>query len=74
MRRPKLCGRNTVYIPESGCDDCAQLEYRVAQLEEAINAQLPYRLESDFNEISLIAADGSTSVVTVEAVASCAAE
>lgn len=38
MRKPSLCGRNRVNLPESGCDECAQLEYRIEQLEDRVDA------------------------------------
>ena len=34
MRKPTICGKNRVNMPESGCTDCEELEYRINQLEE----------------------------------------
>lgn len=33
MRKPFMCGSNKVNMPESGCDDCTELAYRIDQLE-----------------------------------------
>lgn len=33
MRKPTFCGRNRVNVPDSGCDDCAQLMERLDLLE-----------------------------------------
>lgn len=30
---PSVCGKNSVYIPETGCTDCSMLEGRVETLE-----------------------------------------
>lgn len=32
--KPHICGKNTVNLPTSGCSDCAELEYRIEQLED----------------------------------------
>ena len=32
--KPHLCGKNTVNMPTSGCSDCAELEYRIKQIED----------------------------------------
>lgn len=32
--KPHICGTNRTHIPESGCSDCAELEYRIKQLED----------------------------------------
>lgn len=32
--KPYLCGSNKINLPESGCSDCAELEYRIKQLED----------------------------------------
>lgn len=32
--KPHLCGSNKMKLPESGCSDCAELEYRIKQLED----------------------------------------
>lgn len=34
MRKPTICGSNRMYMPENGCSDCAELEYRIKQLED----------------------------------------
>lgn len=33
MRKPKICGRNMVNMPESGCGDCGEILYDVEQLQ-----------------------------------------
>lgn len=38
MKKPTLCGRNKVNLPESGCGDCAELEYRIGKLEEWVES------------------------------------
>lgn len=37
MRNPTMCGKNRVNMPQSGCDDCAELEYRIDQISRWIN-------------------------------------
>lgn len=32
--KPKICGKNSITLPTSGCSDCAELEYRIKQLED----------------------------------------
>ena len=32
-RKPTMCGRNRTYLPDGGCNDCAELEERITQLE-----------------------------------------
>ena len=32
--KPHICGKNMVNLPTSGCSDCAELEYRIKQLED----------------------------------------
>ena len=34
MKTPTLCGDNRIYLPENGCGDCAELEYRIGLLED----------------------------------------
>lgn len=34
MRKPTLCGSNRINLPDSGCGDCEELEYRIKQLED----------------------------------------
>lgn len=34
--KPYLCGRNRTNLPTSGCNDCSELEQRIAQIEEWI--------------------------------------
>lgn len=40
MRKPTMCGNNRLHVPESGCGDCAELEYRIKQIEDWINNPL----------------------------------
>lgn len=40
MRNPILCGKNRANLPSSGCGDCAELNYRISQIEEWINNPL----------------------------------
>lgn len=34
MRTPSMCGDNRIYLPENGCGDCAELDYRISKLED----------------------------------------
>lgn len=68
MRNPTICGKNRVNLPQSGCSDCEELEYRISQIEKNI---VKYRLEVDGDTVSLVGSDGSKSTVTITATASC---
>lgn len=41
---PHMCGRNKIYIPNSGCDDCTKLELRVEALEDIIEKKIELAL------------------------------
>lgn len=38
MKKPILCGENRIYLPENGCGDCAELDYRISLLEDWVNS------------------------------------
>lgn len=45
---PKICGKNRINVPDSGCSDCDELERRVTLLEECcdeVKEILPTKLE-----------------------------
>ena len=33
MVKPTMCGDNKIYLPENGCSDCSELDYRIGLLE-----------------------------------------
>lgn len=68
MRNPTICGKNRINLPESGCSECDELEYRISQIERNV---VKYSLESDGNTITLVGSDGTSSSVAVISTASC---
>lgn len=68
MRNPTICGKNRINLPESGCSECDELEYRISQIEKNV---VKYSLEVDGNTITLVGSDGTSSSVAVISTASC---
>ena len=68
MRNPTICGKNRINLPESGCSECDELEYRISQIEKNI---VKYSLEVDGNTVTLVGSDGTSSSVGVISTASC---
>lgn len=40
MNSPTLCGKNPLYIPQSGCSDCDEFDYRIGLIENWINTPI----------------------------------
>lgn len=65
MRNPTLCGKNRLYIPESGCSDCDELAYRIDRLEERLNAFVPMTEEQieALTPIECLEPEGASGIV-----------